>query len=54
MILRCRLPQRRGAIAVELEHTGHHFRMQIRCFRDGALASVIGAIVDLLCAEDAA
>jgi len=26
MILRRRLPQRRGAIAVELEHAGHQFR----------------------------
>ena len=33
---RHRLPQRRGAIAVELEHAGHHFRMQIGCFPDGA------------------
>jgi hypothetical protein len=38
--LRRRLPQRRGAIAVELEHTGHRFRMQIGCFPDGALGEV--------------
>jgi hypothetical protein len=38
--LRRRLPQRRGAIAVELEHAGHHFRMQIGCFPDGALGEV--------------
>ena len=37
---RHRLPQRRGAIAVELEHAGHHFRMQIGCFPDGALGEV--------------
>jgi hypothetical protein len=37
---RRRLPQRRGAIAVELEHAGHRFRMQIGCFPDGALAEV--------------
>ena len=99
-----RLPQRRGAIAVELERAGHHFRMQMGCFPDDALgevfldaakqnsaldafaadaailvslllqfgvspaeighalrrtpsgepASLIGAVVDLLCAEDAA
>jgi hypothetical protein len=40
MILRRRLPQRRGAIAVELEHAGHHFRMQIGCFPDGAVGEV--------------
>jgi len=37
---RHRLPQRRGAIAVELEHAGHHFRMQIGCFPDGAFGEV--------------
>ena len=37
---RHRLPQRRGAIAVEIEHAGHHFRMQIGCFPDGALGEV--------------
>ena len=40
MILRRRLPQRRGAIAVELEHAGYQFRMQIGCFPDGALGEV--------------
>ena len=40
MTSRRRLPQRRGAIAVELEHAGHHFRMQIGCFPDGALGEV--------------
>ena len=40
MTLRRRLPQRRGTIAVELEHAGHHFRMQIGCFPDGALGDV--------------
>ena len=34
------LPQRRGAIAVELEHAGHHFRMQIGSFPDGTLGEV--------------
>jgi hypothetical protein len=34
------LPQRRSAIAVELEHAGHHFRMQIGHFPDGALGEV--------------
>jgi hypothetical protein len=37
---RRRLPQRRGAIAIELEHAGHQFRMQIGCFPDGALGDV--------------
>jgi hypothetical protein len=40
MTLRRRLPQRRGTIAVELEHAGHHFRMQIGRFPDGALGEV--------------
>jgi hypothetical protein len=101
---RRRLQQRRGAIAVELEHAGHRFRMQIGRFPDGVQgevfldaakqnsaldafaadaailvslllqfgaspaeighalrrtpsgepANLIGAVVDLLCAEDAA
>ena len=37
---RRRLPQRRSAIAVELEHAGHHFRMQIGRFPEGALGEV--------------
>jgi hypothetical protein len=37
---RRRLPQRRGAIAVELEHAGHRFRMQIGCFPDGTPGEV--------------
>jgi hypothetical protein len=37
---RRRLPQRRAAIAVEVEHAGHHFRMQIGRFPDGALGEV--------------
>ena len=41
---RHRLPQRRGAIAVELEHAGHHFRMQIGCFPDGALGEVFSTL----------
>jgi hypothetical protein len=40
MTSRGRLPQRRGAIAVELEHAGHRFRMQIGRFPDGVLAEV--------------
>jgi hypothetical protein len=37
---RRRLPQRRGAIAVEIEHGGHRFRMQIGAFADGTPAEV--------------
>jgi hypothetical protein len=37
---RRRLSQRRAAIAVELEHAGHHFRMQVGSFPDGALGEV--------------
>jgi hypothetical protein len=38
--MRHRLPNRRGAVAVELEHAGHRFRMQIGCFPDGRLAEL--------------
>src|SRR5262249_36958802 len=37
---RRRLPQRRSAIAVELEHAGHRFRMQIGRFPDGVQGEV--------------
>ena len=37
---RRKLPQRRGALAIEFEHAGHRFRMQIGCFPDGALGEV--------------
>jgi hypothetical protein len=40
MNARRRLPHRRGAVAVELEHAGHRFRMQIGCFPDGTLAEI--------------
>ena len=40
MTARRRLPHRRGAVAVELEHAGHRFRMQIGCFPDGTLAEI--------------
>ena len=40
MTSRRRLPQRRAAIAVDLEHAGHRFRMQIGCFPDGAIGEV--------------
>ena len=56
MILRRRLPQRRGAIAVELEHAGSPAEIGHALQRtpSGEPASLIGAVVDLLCAEDAA
>jgi len=37
---RRRLPRRRGALAIEFEHAGHRFRMQIGCFPDGALGEI--------------
>jgi hypothetical protein len=37
---RRKLPQRRGAIAFEIEHAGHRFRMQAGHFPDGALGEV--------------
>jgi hypothetical protein len=59
MTLRRRLPQRRGAIAVGLEHAGHHFRMQIGHFQDGALGEVFvdaakpNSTLDALAADSA-
>ncbi len=40
MTARRRLPHRRGAVALDIEHAGHRFRMQIGCFPDGALGEV--------------
>jgi ribonucleoside-diphosphate reductase alpha chain len=40
MTSRRRLSQRRAAIAVELEHAGHRFRMQIGFFPDGTVGEV--------------
>ena len=40
MTPRRRLPQRRGAVAVEIEHAGHRFRMQVGSFCDGAPSEV--------------
>jgi hypothetical protein len=37
---RRKLPQRRDAIAVELEHATHRFRMQLGHFADGAVGEV--------------
>jgi hypothetical protein len=37
---RRKLPQRRGALAIELEHAGHRFRMQAGHFADGSLGEV--------------
>jgi hypothetical protein len=33
---RKRLPNRRGAIAFELEHAGHRFRAHVGCFANGS------------------
>src|SRR5437016_1622997 len=40
MNARRRLPQRRGAVAVELEHAGHRFRMSVGYYPDGAMGEV--------------
>jgi hypothetical protein len=40
MNARRRLPHRRGAVALDIEHAGHRFRMQIGCFPDGTLAEI--------------
>jgi len=37
---RRRLLHRRVALARDIEHAGHQFRMQIGCFPDGALGEV--------------
>jgi hypothetical protein len=40
MTARRRLPNRRGAIAVELEHAGHRFRMSVGHYADGTRGEV--------------
>jgi hypothetical protein len=56
---RQRLPQRRGAIAVELEHTGHRFRLQLGFFPDGSLGEIFidaakpNSALDALAADSA-
>jgi ribonucleoside-diphosphate reductase alpha chain len=37
---RQRLPHRRGAIALDIEHAGHRYRMHIGYFPDGTLGEV--------------
>ena len=37
---RRRLPNRRRAIALSLEHNGHHFRMHIGYFADGTIGEL--------------
>ena len=39
-MMRRKLPQRRGAVAIEFEHAGHRFRMQAGYFADGALGEI--------------
>jgi hypothetical protein len=59
MTARRRLPQRRAAVAVEIEHGGHRFRMQIGCFADGTPAELFldavkqSSALDALAADSA-
>ena len=56
---RRRLPMRRGAVALELEHGGHRFRLQIGRYPDGGLGEVFvdmhkgGSTLDALAADAA-
>jgi hypothetical protein len=40
MIARRRLPHRRGAVALDLEHAGHRYRLHVGYFPDGTLGEV--------------
>jgi hypothetical protein len=40
MTARRRLPHRRGAGALDIEHAGHRYRMQVGYFPDGAVGEV--------------
>jgi hypothetical protein len=40
MSARRRLPQRRAAVALDLEHAGHRYRLQIGLYPDGTLGEV--------------
>ena len=40
MTARRRLPHRRGAIALDIEHAGHRYRMHVGYFPDGAVGEV--------------
>src|SRR5262249_134857 len=40
MNARRRLPHRRGAVALDIEHAGHRYRMHVGYFPDGAVGEV--------------
>jgi hypothetical protein len=40
MTARRRLPHRRGAVALDIEHAGHRYRMHFGYFPDGAVGEV--------------
>lgn len=40
MTARRRLPHRRGAVALDIEHAGHRYRMHVGHFLDGAVGEV--------------
>jgi hypothetical protein len=40
MNARRRLTHRRGAVALDIEHAGHHYRMHVGYFPDGAVGEV--------------
>jgi hypothetical protein len=40
MNARHRLPTRRGAVALELEHVGHRYRMHVGYFPDGGIGEL--------------
>ena len=40
MMARRRLPNRRSAIALEIEHAGHRFRMHVGHFPDGVIGEI--------------
>jgi hypothetical protein len=40
MTARRRLPHRRSAVALDIEHAGHHYRMHVGYFPDGAVGEV--------------
>jgi hypothetical protein len=37
---RRRLPHRRGAVALDIEHAGHRYRLHVGCFPNGTLGEV--------------
>jgi ribonucleoside-diphosphate reductase alpha chain len=40
MTARRRLPHRRGAVALDIEHAGHRYRMHVGYFPDGTVGEV--------------